>query len=65
MGPPLGVARTMSDGFGRSVCTGPAETGFPWSRTSRWQIGGFGDPEKGWCWMGRTMPDLPAPAARP
>jgi len=24
------------------------------------EIGGFGDPEKGWYWMGRTMPDLPA-----
>jgi N-dimethylarginine dimethylaminohydrolase len=23
-------------------------------------IGGFGDPEKGWYWMGRTLPDLPA-----
>jgi N-dimethylarginine dimethylaminohydrolase len=24
------------------------------------EIGGFGDPEKGWYWMGRTLPDLPA-----
>ncbi len=24
------------------------------------EIGGFGDPQKGWYWMGRTMPDLPA-----
>jgi N-dimethylarginine dimethylaminohydrolase len=24
------------------------------------EIGGFGDPEKGWYWMGRTMPDLEA-----
>ncbi|MER8962438.1 arginine deiminase family protein [Mesorhizobium sp. M0701] len=24
------------------------------------EIGGFGDPEKGWYWVGRTMPDLPA-----
>ena len=24
------------------------------------EIGGFGDPEKGWYWMGKTMPDLPA-----
>ncbi|CCV04563.1 conserved hypothetical protein [Mesorhizobium metallidurans STM 2683] len=24
------------------------------------EVGGFGDPEKGWYWMGRTMPDLPA-----
>jgi len=24
------------------------------------EIGGFGDPEKGWYWMGRTMPDLAA-----
>ncbi len=24
------------------------------------EIGGFGDPEKGWYWMGRTMPDLKA-----
>jgi N-dimethylarginine dimethylaminohydrolase len=24
------------------------------------EIGGYGDPEKGWYWMGRTMPDLPA-----
>jgi N-dimethylarginine dimethylaminohydrolase len=24
------------------------------------EIGGFGDPQKGWYWMGRTLPDLPA-----
>lgn len=24
------------------------------------EIGGFGDPETGWYWMGRTLPDLPA-----
>lgn len=24
------------------------------------EVGGFGDPERGWYWMGRTMPDLPA-----
>ena len=24
------------------------------------EIGGFGDPEQGWYWMGRTLPDLPA-----
>ena len=24
------------------------------------EIGGFGDPAKGWYWMGKTMPDLPA-----
>ncbi|MDQ0471992.1 dimethylarginine dimethylaminohydrolase family protein [Labrys wisconsinensis] len=24
------------------------------------EIGGFGDPEKGWYWIGKTMPDLPA-----
>ncbi|HEY0910113.1 MAG TPA: arginine deiminase-related protein [Bradyrhizobium sp.] len=24
------------------------------------EIGGFGDPDRGWYWMGRTLPDLPA-----
>eukprot|EP01037_Dinobryon_pediforme_P043956 gene43956-55384_t len=24
------------------------------------EIGGFGDPDKGWYWIGKTMPDLPA-----
>ena len=24
------------------------------------EVGGFGDPEKGWYWIGRDMPDLPA-----
>ena len=24
------------------------------------EIGGFGDPAKGWYWIGRTLPDLPA-----
>lgn len=24
------------------------------------EVGGFGDPDKGWYWMGKTMPDLPA-----